>query len=238
MQCIDIPMMYMYMCVYVCICVFIICVYVCARVCVCVYVRACAYVRTYVRTYVCMYVCIHIVSGTHKNTSPWTGSRVKANIGPLYFMRRAWFWRRVPCITETPFVTHRGGQRAYTLCIMMTSSNGNIFRVTGSLCGEFTGHGELPSQRPVTPSFGVFFDLRLNKRLSKKWRDWLFETTSRSLWRHCNLLCMFIYGYLLYIHMYIYPVATDIKWVYYLDILQLFYLDILCNISLHFNRSR
>ena len=24
--------------------------------------------------------------------------------------------------------------------IMMTQSNGNIFRVTGPLCGEFTGH--------------------------------------------------------------------------------------------------
>ena len=37
----------------------------------------------------------------------------------------------------------------------MTSSNGNIFRVTGPLCGEF------PAQRPVTRSFDVFFDLRL-----------------------------------------------------------------------------
>ena len=26
----------------------------------------------------------------------------------------------------------------------MTSSNGNIFRVTGPLCGEFTGPGEFP----------------------------------------------------------------------------------------------
>ena len=51
---------------------------------------------------------------------------------------------------------------------MMTSSNGNIFRVTGPLWGEFTGPGEFPTQRPVTRSFGVFFDLRLNKRLSKK----------------------------------------------------------------------
>ena len=25
-------------------------------------------------------------------------------------------------------------------CNMMTSPNGNIFRVTGPLCGEFTGH--------------------------------------------------------------------------------------------------
>ena len=47
----------------------------------------------------------------------------------------------------------------------MTSSNGNIFRVTGPLCGEFNGPGETPTQRPVTRSFDVFFDLRLNKRL-------------------------------------------------------------------------
>ena len=45
---------------------------------------------------------------------------------------------------------------------MMTLSNGNIFRVTGPLCGEFTGPGEFPTQRPVTRSFDVFFDLRLN----------------------------------------------------------------------------
>ena len=39
----------------------------------------------------------------------------------------------------------------------MTSSNGNIFRVTDHLCGEFTGPGELPAQRPVTRRFDVFF---------------------------------------------------------------------------------
>ena len=50
---------------------------------------------------------------------------------------------------------------------MMTSSNGNIFRVTGPLCGEFTGPGEFPTQRPVTRSFDVFFDLCLNKWLSE-----------------------------------------------------------------------
>ena len=48
--------------------------------------------------------------------------------------------------------------------IIMTSSNGNIFRVTGPLCGEFTGPGEFPSQRPVTRSFDVFFDQRMYKR--------------------------------------------------------------------------
>ena len=62
--------------------------------------------------------------------------------------------------------------------IMMTSSNGNIFRVTGPLCGEFTGPGEFPTQRPVTRSFDVFFHLRLNKRLSKQPWGWWFETLS------------------------------------------------------------
>ena len=70
----------------------------------------------------------------------------------------------------------------------MTSSNGNIFRVTGPLCREFTGPGEFPAQRPVTRSFDVFFDLRPNKRLSKQPWGWWFETLSWSLWRHCDVL--------------------------------------------------
>ena len=69
---------------------------------------------------------------------------------------------------------------------MMTSSNGNILRVTGHLCREFAGPGEFPAQRPVTRSFGVFFDLRLNKRSSKQPWGWWFETPSWSLLRHCN----------------------------------------------------
>ena len=75
---------------------------------------------------------------------------------------------------------------------MMTSSNGNIFRVTGHLCGEFTGPGEFPAQRPVTRSFDVLFDLRLNKRLSKQSWGWWFDTLSRPLWRHCNAFICFL----------------------------------------------
>ena len=48
--------------------------------------------------------------------------------------------------------------------------------------------GEFPSQRPVSRSFGDFFDLRLNKRLSQQSRRLWFETPSRSLWRHCNVM--------------------------------------------------
>ena len=44
--------------------------------------------------------------------------------------------------------------------------------------------GEFPVQRPVTRRFDVFFDLRLNKRLSKQSLGWWFETPSCPLWCH------------------------------------------------------
>ena len=48
--------------------------------------------------------------------------------------------------------------------------------------------GEFPTQRPVTRSFHVSSDLRLNKPLSKQSWGWWFETPSWSLWRQCNEL--------------------------------------------------
>ena len=52
---------------------------------------------------------------------------------------------------------------------MMTSSSGDIFRVTGPSSGDSLVTGEFPAQKPVTRNFDVFFDLRL-KRLSKQSR--------------------------------------------------------------------
>ena len=81
----------------------------------------------------------------------------------------------------------------YIFFHMMTSSNGNIFRVTGSLCGEFTDHRWISRIRPVTPSFDVSFDLRPNNRLSKQSRDRWFQTPSRSLWCYRNELSFHIF---------------------------------------------
>ena len=74
------------------------------------------------------------------------------------------------------------------ICFMMTSSNGYIFRVTGLYAGNSPVTGEFPSQRPVTRSFNEFFNLGLNKRLSKQSRRRWFETPSCALWRHCNVI--------------------------------------------------
>ena len=53
--------------------------------------------------------------------------------------------------------------------------------------GNSPVHGEFPTQRPVTRSFDVYFDLRPDKRLSKQLWGWWFETLSHSLWRHRNV---------------------------------------------------
>ena len=72
------------------------------------------------------------------------------------------------------------------MAAMMTSSNGNLFRVTGLCVGNspvnFPHKGQ--SRGPLM----FFFYLRLNKRLSKHSWGWWFETPSRPLWRHCNAI--------------------------------------------------
>ena len=69
---------------------------------------------------------------------------------------------------------------------MMMSSNG-IFSALLALCaGNSPVTREFPTQKPVTQSFDVFFDVCLNKRLSKQSRGWWLEMPSLSLWGHCN----------------------------------------------------
>ena len=64
----------------------------------------------------------------------------------------------------------------------------NTFASLALCAGNSPVNDEFPSQRPVTQSFDVFFDLRLNKRLNNQSWDWWLEAPSRSLWRQCNVL--------------------------------------------------
>ena len=74
---------------------------------------------------------------------------------------------------------------------MITSSNGMFFRVTGPLCGEFTGHRWITLTKASDAEFDVFFDMCLNKQLSKQsGRRW-FETPLRSLWHRCSVYVIY-----------------------------------------------
>ena len=61
------------------------------------------------------------------------------------------------------------------------------FSTVLALCvGNSLVTGQFPTQRPVTRSFDVFFDLHLNDRLSKQPWGWWYEMPSPPLWRHNN----------------------------------------------------
>ena len=74
----------------------------------------------------------------------------------------------------------------------MTSWNGNIFRVTGPLWGESTGHRWIPLTKASDAELLMFslicaWTKRLNKQSRRRW----FETPSRSIWLHCNEYTVF-----------------------------------------------
>ena len=90
-------------------------------------------------------------------------------------------------------IVHSTGDKLSTLMrpgFMMTSSHGNIFRVTGHLCGEFTGPGEFPTQRPVTRGFDVFFYLRLNNGCVNNRKAGVL----RRYRAHCDVIVMWNLG--------------------------------------------
>ena len=70
-----------------------------------------------------------------------------------------------------------------------------IFSALLALCaGNSPVTDEIISQRPMTRSFDVFFDLRLNTRLNKPSRRRWFETPLRPLWRHRNFGTINLYS--------------------------------------------
>ena len=109
---------------------------------------------------------------------------------------------------------------------MMMSWNGNAFRVTGPLWEEFTGHQWIPLTKVSDMGlFYVFFDLRLNKRLSKQSRRQWIETPSRYVLRHCNddkcILWLPYISQILMIrfgqHSTVYTVELEFEWHQWLD---------------------
>ena len=106
---------------------------------------------------------------------------------------------------ETPNTTPSELLMRFAQCILLLFGNSRFSHLLGlsswwrhqmetcsallALCeGNPSVLGGFQSQRQVTRSFDVFFDLRMNKRLSKQSIRWWFETRSRPLRYRCNAL--------------------------------------------------
>ena len=112
----------------------------------------------------------------------------------MYFRSRKCIWCHVEhvrhlasasmCFKSHDSVPHLVGQDSSWWCHQKETFSALLAIYAGNLPVP----GEFPAQRPMTGSFDVFFDLRLNKWPSKQSWGWWFETLSRPLWRHCNVL--------------------------------------------------
>ena len=92
-------------------------------------------------------------------------------------------WQDYPCYKPTKVWRMSEVHNAWWRHQMET------FSALLALCaGNSPVTGEFPTQRSMTRRFDVFFDLRLNKWLSKHWWGWWFETLWSSLWRRCNVV--------------------------------------------------
>ena len=72
-------------------------------------------------------------------------------------------WQYVHCLSK---------YRILSMHIMMTSSNGNIFRVTGPLCGEFTGYWWIPRTKASDAEFWCYLWSAPVMILSIAFRKW------------------------------------------------------------------
>ena len=70
---------------------------------------------------------------------------------------------------------------------IMTSSNGNIFRVTGPLWGESTGDRWIPLTKASDVELWCFLWSVPEQRVEQTMETPMVWTQSRWLWRHCNV---------------------------------------------------
>ena len=88
----------------------------------------------------------------------------------------------LPWISKAYVHTFHRRRTLFTFCPIVPRPDLYIGNTCSQMTGPTTYHDDI---------LDVFFDLFLNKRLSKQSRGWWFETPSRPLWRHCNVRWMY-----------------------------------------------
>ena len=73
---------------------------------------------------------------------------------------------------------------------MMTSSNGNIFRVTDPLCGEFTGHRWIPLTKASDAELGCFLWSALEQTVKQAIWDAVALIMTSLWWLSCHAAFM------------------------------------------------
>ena len=107
---------------------------------------------------------IHILSPLIDNLIVW--NFFHENIGTVVWVEKHWL--------------------NYWLILPWWRHQMETFSALLALCGIYRSPVNSPHKGQWRGALIFFFDLRLNKRLSKQSWGWWFETPPCSLWRHCN----------------------------------------------------
>ena len=129
----------------------------------------------------CTLACIHIHRQRRYNmhlnfilSSIW----LSHGVSRVSFVLNDWS-NTILCMQTVRWIHHWHQEKKLTFVhTMMTSSNGNIFRVTIPLCGEFTGHRWIPPTKASEAEFWCFI-------LSAPWiNGWVNNRKASDFRRH------------------------------------------------------
>ena len=104
----------------------------------------------------------------------WDQDKDQAAWACLNSLCAEWFWRN---FAFSIIFQHQNGAGSWNYSSWTWWWHQmETFSVLLAICtGNSPVTGEFPAQRPVMRSFDVFFDLHLNKQMSKQWWGWWFE---------------------------------------------------------------
>ena len=112
----------------------------------------------------------------------------------VFFMNILWCGKTVPALNFMELGVVASSETCgpsilqYNFILRLMRHQIETFSALLARCaGNSPVTSEFPSQRPVTRIFDIFFDMHLNKQLSKQSWGWWFDTPSRPLWRHSNV---------------------------------------------------
>ena len=129
----------------------------------------------------------------------WSDDTFSPVIVKTHYNDVTWMSRKLSCFFDTFFFQDNLKENINHVALLPLCPwwrhQMEAFSALLAICaGNSPVSGEFPTQKPVTRSFDVCFDLRPNKRLSKHSWGWWFETLSSPLWRHRNVgeICRWI----------------------------------------------
>ena len=121
-----------------------------------------------------IYICTQLAKGIElvfKNTNITNNMCLRANNLDIHVRR----WDSGHTIgRKISFISFL--KKCFKYRVMMTSSTGNVFRVTGPLCGEFTGHQWIPLTKASDAELCYFL-----------WCAWINsweDNRDAGVWRH------------------------------------------------------